>query len=262
MFFNEPKKEAAVVLLYDFDQLDDKLQRKIIEDSRVRFAAGIDYDFDISSFIVDAEKKGLFVNAEDIRFSFGGPEADGASFTTEHIDFRKVINNSRRLLNLYPELDEKQTLDFIVERLKGGIYCIEPAYTTKDSVEPQIIYNDIDSPDFTTKGEPWLNILGRNIEASLLAELTFIKDDLCDSLFANLQATHDNELSDAKICDFYRSGGTKFFVDGTPVNPEIFDYSDEAKKAKAFMALPASSQIEIGDLIDKETARLTQGFFR
>lgn len=262
MFFHDPKKEAAVVLLYDFDQLDDKLQQKIIDDSRVRFAADIDFDFDISSFLVDAEEKGLLVKADDIRFSFGDSDADGASFTTEDIDFRKIISNSRHLLSLYPELNDKHNLDFIVERLEGRIYCVEPAYTTKDSVAPEVIYNDTDNPDFITKGEPWLNILGRNIEGSLLAELTFIKDDLCDMLFTNLQATYDNELSDEKIRDFFRSGGSKFFVDGTRVNPAIFDYSDEAKKAKAFMALPASSQIEIGDLIDKETARLAQGLGR
>lgn len=251
MLFDESKKEAAVVLLYDFDQLDEKLQQKIIQDSRASFAESVDYDYDISTFLVDAEEKGLSVKSEDIRFSLCGVQGDGASFVTEHIDFRKVIEDNG-FVDKFPILREKNNLDEFIDGLKGVIHRVDDMYSHKNTVSSDVWY----SGDFN-------DFYGfENIAYALKICLDEIKDELCDSLYANLQATHDNELSDKNIFNYYQSGGDKFFVDGTRANPEIFDYSDNAKRAIAFMKLPSMVQEDIGAMIDKESALALRCFGR
>lgn len=257
MFHDAVKKDVAVALLYDFDQLDEKVQQKIIQDSRVSFAENVDYDYDISSFIVEAENKGLSVKEKDIRYSLSGMQGDGASFTTDDIDFRKVIMNSD-LPERFPFLKDKRKLDFVLEGLKGRIFRVEPLYTHKDTVVPEVTYHQIT----TYEKDRELLLIGRKFEHALEVELENIKDDLCNSLYENLQDTHNNELSDENIRDYYKSSGDKFFIDGTRANPEIFDYSDNAKRAIAFMKLPVAIQEDIGSMIDKESALANKYFGR
>ena len=63
-------------------------------------------------------------------------------------------------------------------------------------------------------------------------------------------------MSDENICAFYQGSNDRFFIDGSYANPEFFDYSEEAKQAKAFMALPQAQRDNIGALIDQESYRL------
>ncbi len=243
------KKQFGVVQLYTFDQLAAEIQSKIIVDTRARFAADVDYDFDISSFLVDAEDKGLFVTQDDISFSIGGilGNGNGVNFVTDRVDFRKIMEDNG-FLNRFSFLRVKQNLDEIIDGLQGRIYRV-------DSETP---YKNTSFVDVTYSGER--KEQGIEIAYALRVTIGKIKNELCDRLLDNLLATYENELSDKNIHDFYLSD-CLFFTDGTRVNPEILDNSEAAKQAKSFMELPARSQVEIGDMIDKEASKIVNFSF-
>ena len=247
VFKSEPN-DWGIVPLYAFDQLDEKTQQRIIDNSRTDFARNIDYDYDISVFIVDAEKRGITVKEDDVQFALGGRQGDGASFVTNKIDFKKIMadNGFYEKLAKYRPVNHEQLFEEIVHGLEGNIHRVESSYCHKNTVLADVSYD----------GK--LSFIGREIASALEKTINEIKDELCDRLYDNLQDTYFNSVSDENIRYYYLNSDNLFFINGEHVNPEIFDYSNAAKQAKDFLKLPDGDRRDIGTMIDKAVERSAQ----
>lgn len=239
--------EFAVVRLYKFGELDEKIQHRIIEKTSSRLSENIDYDYDISCFLVKAEKMGIHVKPEDIRFSISGMQGDGASFVTDDIDFRKFLKKDEDFFKAFPAFKDEKMFDDFADSLRGGIERIENSYCHKDTVNCWV---DCERPEY------------ENEFLWVLRALEDAKDNLCNKFYDNLQATYDNEMSVENIRDVCENSNDRFYVDGTRANPEVFAYSQEAKQAKAFLNLPSAQREALGDMIDHEAARVANGLKR
>lgn len=82
---------TKTINLYQFSELSQKAKEKVLKKLYDINTNCEWYDFIFDDFMVKCENLGITVNYNDISFSGFWSQGDGASFITDLIDIRKII---------------------------------------------------------------------------------------------------------------------------------------------------------------------------
>lgn len=191
--------------IYTFDELNKKAQEKAIENNRY-----INVDFEewyrnlLCDFIENTKNNyGIEIEEKNIAFSGFSSQGDGASFTSNDIDIKKLL----KALNITFKSEVLKKL--FCDNVSIGIRRINTHYSHKYTVSCYCDYTELTY----TRIDDYLYNKSQELEE----KLTALKNKLCNTLYDELENEYEFLTSDSIIEDCLISNEYEFYSDGTMI---------------------------------------------
>ena len=200
---------TETINIYKFDELNKKAQAKAIENNRYINVDSWEWYHDLLCDFIENTKNnyGIEIEEKNIDFSGFSNQGDGASFTSENIDTKKLIEvlhidfKSNYLKNLFVEWFN----NFEIYRTSFHYsHCHTVAVRWQDNFD---YYNGGSHKKlasyFTQKATEIEN------------KLEELKNNLCNELYNNLENEYEFLTSDSIIEDCLINNEYEFYSDGS-----------------------------------------------
>ena len=197
---------TKTINLYQYSELSEKAKEKVLSDLHNINTDYDWYDFIFDDFMEKCENLGITVKYSDIEFSGFWSQGDGACFTTNFIDIRKIIEvlkiefRNDFLKNLF--IDYFDTYKIIK---LSNYYSHE--YTVAVHYEDEFNYNHGGS---YKRIADYLESKGEEIENKLES----LKNQLCSKLYSDLQEEYEYLTSEEAIIETIEANEYEFTEEG------------------------------------------------
>jgi len=196
------KKE---IKLYNFEELSEELQEKIIEKNRYMNVEFFDwYWITYENFIEDLKKQGFYTDKENVDFSGFSCQGDGASFTgyidlLEYLKYKNENNKTDENIKVYELFKKIIDNGYIENEIKIERNSLRYCHVNTCKIEDIILYDYDDFNNEYSKKEK------ENIEISideLEKELEKIRYNHCMDLYKNLENDYNLATSNETIKEY------------------------------------------------------------
>lgn len=196
--------------VYDFNELDEKGKEKAI--NKLRYI-NVDcfewYEFIFQDFIEQAAEKGLNIKYNEIQFSGFACQGDGASFTCDDINIKKLL----KALNITFKSEVLKKI--FCDNVSIGIKRINNHYSHKYTVScycdyTELTYRSIIRDYIYIRIDNYLYNKSKELEEKLEA----LKDKLCNTLYDELEKEYDYQTSNEAVIEAIENNEYYFFKNG------------------------------------------------
>ena len=197
---------TKTINLYQFSELSQKAKEKVL---KKLYNINTDfewYDSIFNDFMVKCENLGITVNYNDISFSGFWSQGDGASFITDLIDIKKII--------------EVLKIEFRNDYLKN---LFIDYFNTYKIIRLQSMYSHELTVTVSYEDEFYYNLGGRYKRIALYLEnkgeeverkLELLKNSLCIKLYNDLQKEYEYLTSEEAIIESIEANDYEFTEEG------------------------------------------------
>lgn len=190
---------------FSFEELSESAKEKAIQDYR-NSGREFFYNGVHENFIEKCGEYGIEVERKDINWTGFWSQGDGASFVSDNIDVKTLVDKLGIKFRLGLEKVFCENVNVRIKRI-GHHYA--HAYTVQASVETY---------DASYGRDNSLDRINEYIEkkaAELEEKLEELKNELCGTLYRDLEKEYDYQNSDDYIKEEFIANGDRFFENGS-----------------------------------------------